>query len=102
MVPAQVQAAPRRVRRGKGYYCTCGSRDAGQPVPHFDDALDWAQEAAALRAACNPTIFQLTLSVATIHTSTDLLVQVVLDLAQHPGFFKPLRDEISTVLRADG
>lgn len=79
------------------------AREAGKLVPTFDDALDWAdQEAGTLRESYNPAIFQLTLSVAAIHTSTDLLLQVVLDLAQHPEFFEPLREEISSVLRADG
>ncbi|KAF5012813.1 hypothetical protein FDECE_1102 [Fusarium decemcellulare] len=79
------------------------AKQAGQPAPEFEDALEWAdREAAALNVTVDPAIFQLTLSAAAIHTSTDLLVQVVLDLAQHPEFFQPLRDEICRVLKAEG
>lgn len=79
------------------------AREAGQPVPEFNDALDWAnQEAAIQRATCDPASFQLTLSVAAIQSSSDLLEQVMLDLANHQDMFQPLREEIVTALRADG
>lgn len=79
------------------------ARKSGQPIPQFNDALDRADlEAEAKGATCDPATFQLTLSVAAIHTSTDLLVQAVLEIAQHPEIFQSLREEIAQVLRVEG
>ncbi|KAI1338392.1 cytochrome P450 [Xylariaceae sp. FL0016] len=75
--------------------------EKGQPVPRFDDALDWADEEAKGRPY-DPAIFQLNLSVAAIHTTNDLLKQVVIDLAEHPQFVQPIREEIVTVLSEGG
>ncbi|KAI0483281.1 cytochrome P450 monooxygenase [Xylariaceae sp. FL0804] len=75
----------------------------GQPIPRFDDALDWMHEEAESRGcAYDATNIQLMLSVAAIHTTTDLLSQVILDLAQHPEAVQSARDEIAQVLRAEG
>ncbi|KAJ9144520.1 Gibberellin cluster-C20-oxidase [Pleurostoma richardsiae] len=76
---------------------------SGETIPYFDDALDWAdQEAAAKGITYDPATFQLILSLAAIHTTTDLIEQVMLDLAQHPTLFQALRNEIVNVLRANG
>lgn len=45
---------------------------------------------------------QLLLSFAAVLTSTDLLCQVILDLAEHPELIQPLRDEISGVISSQG
>lgn len=78
--------------------------EAGQSVPEYNDAIDWADQEAALKGSTryDPAVFQLILSVAAIHTTTDLTSQVILDLARHPEFIQPLREEISSVLRAEG
>lgn len=47
-------------------------------------------------------MFQLILSVAAIHTTTDLLTEVMLNLVQNPALFDDLRREISEVLKAEG
>ncbi|KAI1820163.1 cytochrome P450 [Xylaria intraflava] len=79
------------------------ARAAGKEMPSFNDALEWAQKEAALKGCTfDMTTFQLMLSVVAIHTSTDLLVQTMLDLAQHPEAMQPLRDEIAGILKADG
>lgn len=79
------------------------ARKAGKDVPEFNDALDWAaQEARAKGCEYDITSFQLMISVVAIHTSTDLLVQTILDIAQHPEIVQPLRDEIVGVLGAAG
>ncbi|KAK2752693.1 hypothetical protein FQN54_008071 [Arachnomyces sp. PD_36] len=75
----------------------------GKPAPYFDDALDWAdEEAERLGVEYNQEAFQLMLSMAAIHTTTDLLVQVMLDLAQHPEVIPVVREEIVRVLKAEG
>lgn len=42
------------------------------------------------------------LSLVAIHTTSDLLQEVMIRIAQHPGLFKVLRDEIVEVLGKDG
>lgn len=75
----------------------------GEKPPYFNDALDWAdEEAAATNLKYDPAAFQLMLSVGAIHTTTDLLVQVMLDLAQHQEYFQPAREEIISELKAGG
>lgn len=76
---------------------------AGKNAPYFNDALDWAdEEAERLGIQYNHEAFQLMLSVAAIHTTTDLLVQVMLDLTQHPEIIPVVRAEIVRELQIDG
>lgn len=75
----------------------------GEPAPKFDDALGWVErEAAAKSVDCNPSIFQLLLSTVSINTTSDLLEQCMLCLAQDPRIIGPLREEIQNVLRYRG
>ncbi len=79
------------------------NRAAGRPVPEFNDAIDWAEdEAETAGVTYDEAKFQLALSVAAIHTTTDLLEQVMLDLAQHPEIFQPLREEMVQLLGSHG
>lgn len=79
------------------------AREAAEPIPEFNDALDWIeQEAAAKGTETNPAAFQLNLSMAAIHTTTDLLEQCMINLGEHPEAIGPIRDEIVEVLKADG
>jgi cytochrome P450 len=50
----------------------------------------------------DPASAQLLLSFAAILTTTDLLCQVILDLAEHPELIQPLRDEISSIISTMG
>ncbi|KAI0593871.1 cytochrome P450 [Biscogniauxia sp. FL1348] len=76
---------------------------AGQEVPFFNDALDWLeQEAKAVGADYSPDNTQLLLSFVAIHTSSDLLGQVILDIAQHPEIIPEVRAEIVRELGANG
>ncbi|KAF9773798.1 hypothetical protein IL306_008326 [Fusarium sp. DS 682] len=76
---------------------------AGQPVPVFNDALDWSeQEAEAAGSNFDPVIFQLTLSLLAIHTTYDLLQQTMIDLGRHPEYIEPLRQEVVQLLRKEG
>ena len=45
---------------------------------------------------------QLRLSVASIHTTSNLLTNVVYDLAAYPEHIQPLRDEIKAIVEEDG
>lgn len=45
---------------------------------------------------------QLLLSFAAILTTTDLLCQVILDLAEHQELIQPLRNEITSVISSQG
>ncbi|KAK2001900.1 ent-kaurene oxidase [Colletotrichum falcatum] len=77
------------------------ARQEGKPVPSFNDGIDWFEEESGGReydmAAC-----QLGLSVAAIHTTTDLLVETILRIAENPSLFDALRKEIFAVLNAEG
>lgn len=76
---------------------------AGEPVPNFNDALDWIeQQARANGRDYNPAPFQLNLSMAAIHTTTDLLEQCLINLAENPQCIPPIRDEIVDVLKSEG
>ncbi|KAI8648050.1 Gibberellin cluster-C20-oxidase [Fusarium sp. Ph1] len=75
----------------------------GEPVPIFNDALDWSeQEAAATGSSFDPVIFQLTLSLLAIHTTYDLLQQTMIDLGRNPQFIEPIREEVVQILATDG
>ncbi|KAI0527714.1 cytochrome P450 [Xylaria bambusicola] len=75
--------------------------EAGQPVPVYDDAIDWAEEEAK-RFTYEPAHFQLAMSNAAIHTTSDLLSQTLLEILAHPELIQPLRNEITEVLRIHG
>ncbi|KAF4472123.1 putative cytochrome P450 monooxygenase (lovA) [Fusarium albosuccineum] len=76
---------------------------AGEPIPVFNDAIDWSeQEAAAAGSNFDPVIFQLTLSLLAIHTTYDLLQQTMIDLGRNPQFIEPLRKEVIEKLSVDG
>lgn len=45
---------------------------------------------------------KITLSLVAIHTTSDLLQTVLIDLARNPELIQPLRDELARVLPAEG
>jgi len=45
---------------------------------------------------------QLTLSFVAIHTTADMITQLMFDLAQNPELIQPLRDEVAAVLGTEG
>ncbi|KUL83712.1 hypothetical protein ZTR_07519 [Talaromyces verruculosus] len=65
------------------------------------DALGWFEEVAE-RQPYDPTVAQLTFAVAAIHSTTDLLCQVLIDLASHPDIIQELRKELVDVLTREG
>ncbi|TGJ80857.1 hypothetical protein E0Z10_g7926 [Xylaria hypoxylon] len=75
--------------------------EEGLSVPTYDDAIDWAEEESK-QVKYEPAKCQVALSVAAIHTTTDLLSQTILELLAHPELIQPLRDEVIEVLRIHG
>ncbi|GJC78837.1 cytochrome P450 monooxygenase eqxH [Colletotrichum liriopes] len=75
--------------------------EKGQPVPSFNDGIDWFEEESKGRDY-DVVGAQLGLSVVAIHTTTDLLVETMLRIAEHPELFDALRKEIVEVLSVEG
>ncbi|KAM0281161.1 hypothetical protein ACHAO9_010849 [Fusarium lateritium] len=73
----------------------------GKPTPDFNDAIDWLDHEAKGEpydeASC-----QLGLSMAAIHTTTDLIVESIQNIMLHPELVEDLRKEIVQVLGAQG
>ncbi|OWY55966.1 cytochrome P450 monooxygenase-like protein [Alternaria alternata] len=77
------------------------ARKMGTPVPVFEDTLEWLQEESQ-GAAYDPAAYQMLLTVAAIHTTSDLLSQVIMRLGNEPHLIDDLRAEIVSVLGAEG
>jgi len=73
----------------------------GEPVPKFDDAIDWFDQEGQGMDYDMPTL-QLFLSHSALHTTTDLVVETILTLSHRQELIQELRDEMATVLRVDG
>ncbi|OLN97985.1 Dihydromonacolin L monooxygenase LovA 11 [Colletotrichum chlorophyti] len=74
---------------------------AEDPSVQFDDTVEWAEKAAK-GLPYDASAVQLLFSMAAMHTTTDLLTQIILDLAAHSEIVATLRQEIETVLREEG
>ena len=73
----------------------------GEPIPVYNDALEWGE----LESQGSPYIphdLQLILSFAAIHTTSNLTGIALARLAQEPHLITLLREEMISVLRADG
>lgn len=67
--------------------------------PEYNDVLQWFDEQyQKLSGVYSPTGAQLVMTVVAIHTTTDLLGEVILDLARHPELIGPLRQEMLEAL----
>ncbi|RHZ56963.1 hypothetical protein CDV55_102522 [Aspergillus turcosus] len=71
------------------------------PPRSHADALDWFREVAAGRPF-DETRSQIGLSLAAIHTTSNLLTNVMYDLIAYQEYIQPLRDEIIAVVEEDG
>ncbi|KAF2501141.1 putative cytochrome P450 [Lophium mytilinum] len=69
--------------------------------PEYVDAIEWCQDVAQGRHY-DPVYAQLTLSFVAIHTTADMITQLMFDLAQFPEYIQPLREEVIAVLGKDG
>ncbi|KAK2799476.1 hypothetical protein FQN50_008448 [Emmonsiellopsis sp. PD_5] len=69
----------------------------------FNDAIEWFEQAGAAEGVdYDRVVVQLGLSLAAIHTTTDLLTQVIFDLAENQEIIQPLRNEIIEALSTTG
>lgn len=66
-----------------------------------DDSIEWFRKASKGRAYDDSDL-QLGLSLAAIHTTSDLLGQAMLNLGAHPEMMEPLRKEAVGVLDRHG
>lgn len=66
-----------------------------------DDSIEWFRNASHGRCYDEVDI-QMGLAVAAIHTTSDLLVQALLNLGARPELLQPLREEAIAVLRQHG
>ncbi|KAF2008612.1 ent-kaurene oxidase [Aaosphaeria arxii CBS 175.79] len=73
----------------------------GKVVPDFNDAIDWLDQEAK-GDPYDVVSCQLGMSMAAIHTTTDLLTETMQNLAMHPELVEELRREIVEVLSAGG
>ena len=73
----------------------------GKEPQRFNDAIDWVEETAK-GCAYDAAIVQLGYSLAAIHTTSDMITQVLFDLCEHSELIQPLRQEIVSVLSEDG
>lgn len=74
-------------------------REGAEP-PKYNDALFWAE--AASGSKLEPGDVQLSLAMAALFTTTELLRQLLIDIARHPDLAQDLRDEISQQISAHG
>ncbi|KAL1955895.1 hypothetical protein VTO42DRAFT_7968 [Malbranchea cinnamomea] len=74
---------------------------AGNKPPRYNDAMQWMEECAKGRPY-DPAIAQLGFSLAAIHTTSDMLTQVLLDLCERQELIQELRREVITVLQEEG
>ena len=80
------------------------AKKAGRPPKDYDDMLQWLRDAVRPehRTAEALAELQLITSMAAIHTTTLTVVNVLLELASHPEYIRPLREEIEAVIKEDG
>ncbi|KAM3454390.1 hypothetical protein MY3296_003073 [Beauveria thailandica] len=85
----------------KRYAARDAATSAGMPYAESNDAMDWFASAdpERLHDAVN---FQMGMSLAAIHTTTDLLSETLLRIAKNPDIIPALREEIVSVYRSDG
>ncbi|KLU88223.1 hypothetical protein MAPG_07210 [Magnaporthiopsis poae ATCC 64411] len=71
------------------------------PPPVHNDAIEWG-DLEADPSSYDPTNFQMMLSFAAIHTTSTLLGQTLVKLAERPDYVQALRDEMIAVLPDGG
>jgi cytochrome P450 monooxygenase-1 len=101
----RVQALREQVREARGLIGKVlderASLEAKGEKPEYVDAIEWFKDVAQGRHY-DPVNVQLTLSFVAIHTTADMITQLMFDLAQSPEYVQPLREEVIAVLGKDG
>lgn len=90
-----ISEVERRMERAKK------ALEAGQKPPKTADAIGWMYEVARGRKV-DFVAGQLSLTLAAIHTTTNVLSQALLDICQYPEIVAPLREEVVQVLSEHG
>jgi cytochrome P450 len=75
--------------------------EAGQKPPKTADSIGWMYEISRGREV-DYVAAQLSLTMAAIHTTTEALSQVLVDICQNPDIVEPLRKEIVAVVSENG
>lgn len=76
------------------------ARDGKTPV-RFNDAMQWMEEVAKGRPY-DAAVMQISFSVVAIHTTSDMLTQVLYDLCGKEDIIQALRLEVINVAREEG
>lgn len=76
-------------------------KEAAVEPKEYHDMIEWFEQVARGRKY-DPAIMQLGMSFAAIHTTTDMITQLLFDLARNPELIEPLRREVVTVLSEGG
>ncbi|KAI3390252.1 hypothetical protein diail_10859, partial [Diaporthe ilicicola] len=72
----------------------------GEKPPPYDDTLEWCEKENG--PDFDHAKAQIGLSMAAIHTTSDLMQEMMIRITQHPELFQVLRNEIVEVLSKDG
>ncbi|KAI1383559.1 cytochrome P450 [Hypoxylon trugodes] len=79
---------------------------AGVEVPKFDDAFEWLEDEAAARGLVYDEAlvanFGITVSLFSLHTTSDTMKKIVVDFAQHQDSVESIRGEVLQQLQAEG
>ncbi|TGJ83720.1 hypothetical protein E0Z10_g5031 [Xylaria hypoxylon] len=76
---------------------------AGKKPPKIADTIGWMHEIAVMRKVkVDYVAAQLSLTMAAIHTTTEVTCQALFDVCSHPEVLQPLRDEIIQVIGVHG
>ncbi|KAI1115571.1 cytochrome P450 [Nemania sp. NC0429] len=73
----------------------------GRPIPRPNDAIEWAEEESR-NDPYDPAVYQIGLSMAAIHTTSDLLAKTLQQLVRRPELIDELRGEMIEVLQREG
>lgn len=74
---------------------------AGAKSLRAADTIGWMYELARGRDV-DYAAAQLSLSLASVHTTSETISQTILDLCVHPEVVQPLRDEVETIVAQEG
>ncbi|KAL4919607.1 cytochrome P450 [Aspergillus aurantiobrunneus] len=74
---------------------------AGDVSARFNDAMQWMEDVAKGRPY-DAAVAQMSFSLAAIHTTSDMLTQVLFDLCGKGDIIQALREELTAVIQRDG
>jgi cytochrome P450 len=79
-------------------------KKAGKPAKNHSDLLQWYRDIVRPEHRTPDALaeLQLTTSMVSIHTTSLTLTNILLDLASHPEYIQPLREEMEATIREDG